>query len=165
MLDRALSIAEQNVEKRVKAEADRNQLEARKQSEESMQLHAAVTAAEAARNSLGKSQEEWMSLVRDLAPAVFGVGRQLDPAAYVEEFNARRTRYGAASPTVEVRVQGQPPVIAKAAQGATSSAPGKPSPLTERQSDQAAHYADLFGIDRDQYVARVAASLQSKEKP
>lgn len=164
VLDRALSIAEQNTDRRWKAEAEKAQAATKKQTEDGMALHAAVTAAETARTTLGKSQEDWMPFVRDLAPAVFQAGRQLDPNAYVEEFNARKARYsgGPAASTVEVRVQGQAPVIARAATAALS-APGRPSPLSERQTDQAAHYADVFGIDRDKYIARVAANLQTRE--
>lgn len=165
VLDRALSIAEQNAEKREKAAAERQRIEGQKRNEEGMALHAAVTAAEAARVQLGKTQEEWMPFVHDLAPAVFQAGRQLDSAAYVEEFNARKSRYGGGqAQTIEVKVQGGAPVVARAAPGASSAAPGKPSPLSERQTEQAQYYADLFGIDKDQYVARVAANLTPKEK-
>lgn len=161
VLDRALSIAEQNLEKRFKAEADRAQAADKKKAEDGMALHAAVTAAEAARTTLGKTQEEWMPFVQDLAPAVFQAGRQLDPNAYVEAFRERQSRYSGATSTVEVRVQGQPPVIAKSTQAAI--APVRPSSLSERQLVQAEQYAELFGIDRDKYIARVAANLTPKE--
>lgn len=164
VLDRALSIQEQRATEITKAAADQLRKEIDQREQARNEYQAAVWAAEQAREHIGVTDvNEWTKYLRDIAPAIereHGRAGLLDATKYVEGFQARRSLY--APPSVQMQVQGNPPVTSRPAQGASVAQPPTPV-LSPRRLEQAQHFASVFGLDPDAFSKRVASQMSDKE--
>lgn len=164
VFERLRELNRRESEEIAKREAERVKSDLQSRREAEIEYTSAVRAAEVARESLGyKDKPEWFEVLTDIAPAVFSRradGAHLDPRAYVNEFNSRRTRYGGQQQVVQVQVQGNAPVVSKASQGSSAPPPAKPQ-LSPKYQERAEHIASIYGLDPGAFLARIATKENS----
>lgn len=159
VMDRVIAIAREGMRAEIQKAAEEQKQASQANQVESQRYNAAVGAAEQARESLGFDKESWMGVMRDIAPAVFDPetyeNGAFNPAAYIHEYNQRKERWSKlAAPPIRLENQGNPP----GSKTAASLAPAAPAAvLSPRRTEQAEHFAGIFGIPADRFIARLAA--------